>query len=107
MTALRTRDVSVRLAARKAECRGGGRWQHTYQSRILAQVCCHTRLLSNIDSERSQDEFRVDLLCDVQKVVPIHQSVIYGLVNVWAYTTCVDHGASLLLCLGIEQVVAL
>lgn len=107
MTAVRTRDVSVRLAARKVECRGGGRGKHTYQSRILAQVCCHTRLLSDINSEQSQDELGADLLCDVQKVVPVNQSVVYGLVNVWAYTTCVDHGASLLLCLGIEQVVAL
>lgn len=107
MTAVRTRDVSVRLSARTAQYRGAGRGQHTYQSWILAQVCCHPRLLSNINSERSQNELRVGLLCDVQKVVPINQSVVYGLVNVWAYTTRVDHGASLLLCLWIEQVVAL
>lgn len=61
------------------------------QSRILTQVCCHASLL----------------FCDVQKVVPIHQAVVYGLVNARAYTTRVDHGASLLLCLGIQEVVAL
>lgn len=46
-------------------------------------------------------------LCDIQKVVSIHQAIFHCLINAWADTTCVDHGTTLLLCLGIEEVVAL
>ena len=49
----------------------------------------------------------MDSLCDVQKVIPIDQPVIYSLVNIGADTARVDHGSTLLLGLGVKEVVAL
>jgi hypothetical protein len=46
-------------------------------------------------------------LCDVQKVIPIDQAAVHGLVNVWTDAARVDHGSTLLLCFGIQEVVAL
>jgi hypothetical protein len=46
-------------------------------------------------------------LCDVQKVIPIYQATVHGLVDVWADTARVDHCATLLLRFGVQQVVAL
>ena len=46
-------------------------------------------------------------LCDVQKIIPIHQAVVHSLVNVWADPARVDHGSALLLGLGVQEVVAL
>jgi len=46
-------------------------------------------------------------LCDVQKIIPVYQAVVHSLVNVWADAARVDHGSTLLLCLGIQEVVAL
>ena len=46
-------------------------------------------------------------LCDVQKVVPINQAVVHSLVDIWADTTRVDHSSTLLLRLGVQEVVAL
>jgi hypothetical protein len=49
----------------------------------------------------------MNLLCDVQKIVPIYQAVVHSLVDVWTDTARVDHGSTLLLRLGVQQVVAL
>ena len=46
-------------------------------------------------------------LCDVQKVIPIYQAAVHGLVDAWADTARVDHCATLLLRFGIQKVVAL
>jgi hypothetical protein len=46
-------------------------------------------------------------LCDVQKIVPIHEAVVHSLVNVWADAAGVDHRSTLLLCLGVQEVIAL
>jgi hypothetical protein len=46
-------------------------------------------------------------LCDVQKIVPIYQTAVHGLVDVWTDAARVDHGSTLLLGFGIEEVVAL
>ena len=46
-------------------------------------------------------------LCDVQKIIPIHQAADHGLVDAWAYTPRVDHCARLLLRFGVQEVVAL
>ena len=51
--------------------------------------------------------FTKNSLCDVQKVVPIYQTAVDGLVDVWTDAARVDHGSTLLLCFGIEEVVAL
>ena len=48
-----------------------------------------------------------DPLCDVQKIVPIHQTAVDGLVDVWTDAARVDHGTTLLFRLGIQEVVAL
>jgi hypothetical protein len=49
----------------------------------------------------------MDSLCDVQKVIPIDQPVIYGLIDIRADTARVDHSSTLLLRLGVQKVVAL
>ena len=46
-------------------------------------------------------------LCDVQKIIPIHEAVVHSLVDIWADTARVDHGSTLLLRLGVKEVVAL
>ena len=46
-------------------------------------------------------------LCDVQKIIPVHQAAVYGLVDAWADTARVDHCATLLLRFGVQEVVAL
>jgi hypothetical protein len=46
-------------------------------------------------------------LCDVQKIVPIYQTAVHGLVDVWTDAARVDHGSTLLLRFGIQEVVAL
>jgi hypothetical protein len=46
-------------------------------------------------------------LCDVQKIVPIYQTAVHGLVDVWTDAAGVDHGSTLLLGFGIQEVVAL
>ena len=51
--------------------------------------------------------FAKNSLCDVQKIVPIYQTAVHGLVDVWADAAGVDHGSTLLLCFGIQEVVAL
>ena len=50
---------------------------------------------------------KLNPLCDVQKIIPIYQAAVYGLVNAWADTARVDHCATLLLRFGIQEVVAL
>jgi hypothetical protein len=49
----------------------------------------------------------MNALCDIQKVIPIYQPVIYSLVDIGADTARVDHGSTLLLRLGVQEVVAL
>ena len=46
-------------------------------------------------------------LCDVQKIVPIYQTAVHGLVDVWTDAARVDHRSALLLRFGIQEVVAL
>jgi len=45
-------------------------------------------------------------LCDVQKIVLIYQTAVHGLVDVWTDAAGVDHGSTLLLGFGIQEVVA-
>jgi len=46
-------------------------------------------------------------LRDVQKIVPIYQTAVHGLVDVWTDAARVDHRSTLLLRFGIQEVVAL
>jgi hypothetical protein len=46
-------------------------------------------------------------LCDVQKIIPIYQAAVYGLVDAWADTARVDHCATLLLRFWVQEIVAL
>jgi len=61
------------------------------QGRVLTEIRRHTRLF----------------FCDVQEIIPVHQAIVHSLVNVWADAARVDHGSTLLFCLGIQEVVAL
>jgi hypothetical protein len=47
-----------------------------------------------------------ELTCDVQKIVLIYQTAVHGLVDVWTDAAGVDHGSTLLLGFGIQEVVA-
>lgn len=108
----------------------------TYQRGVCAKICCHTLLLPNskvaqttrwsvtrwmmriVDGhgEVIEDVQRVgktretpakrDVLCDRQEIVPIHTLVFVYFV-ICAYATGVDHDTTRLVCLWIEQVVAL
>ena len=46
-------------------------------------------------------------LCDVQKIIPIYQAAVHGLVDAWADAAREDHCATLLLRFGVQEVVAL
>jgi hypothetical protein len=41
-------------------------------------------------------------LCDVQKIIPVHQAAVHGLVDAWANTARVDQCATLLLRFGVH-----
>lgn len=44
-------------------------------------------------------------LCDGQQVIPVHAFVFPDLI-VGTYSACIHHNTALLVCFGVEQVVA-